>query len=444
MNADREVRSTRCAAARLLGGAVLAALLCAAGEARAAYTLIDLGGVPAGAGAIAISSDGAVAGYQMSGPYMPHATLFENGRLIDLGTLGGDASFANGAASGDRVVGWARLPDETRHAFLYDGGIMHDLGTLGGVTSQAFAMNDAGVVVGSSYPEGSDVEVPMIWTAAGGMRALPVPQVNGGQALCINRSGQIVGYFIDEVMVQPFLYADGHATQLPTLGGWASKAYGISDNGYIVGYALTNDPNFPKFHAVMWSDEGIFDYGALAGGHGVAYAVNDAGVAVGFSYTAELDMVATRYAEGRIHDLNEELPAGSPWHLSLASGITADGVISGTGVVDGATRAYALVPDGAVGERWGLPSHAALRSYPQPMRDAGTLELVLAGTVTGKVWLYDLAGRRVAELGGGTFARGTVTIPVPSGVLSRLQSGVYYARWEGGGEPATRRVVVVR
>ncbi len=424
--------------------AAVSALALGAATARAGYTLIDLGGVPGGSAATAISSDGTVAGYEMMGPAQPHATLFLDGQGIDLGTLGGDASLALGTASGGRVVGWARLPDATRHAFLYQGGVMRDLGTLGGPNSQAFAINDAGVVVGSSWVPTQPEEVPMTWTEAGGMTTIAVPQVHGGQALGINDAGQVVGYFIDSVMVRPFLYENGAAHSLPTLGGAASKAYGISRGGNIAGYALTPDPVYPKFHAVIWRKGIIHDLGAMAAGHGSALAVNDGGIAVGFSYDANFNMVAVRWSEGSNVDLNQALPPGSPWHLSLASDITEDGVISGMGTRDGLARAFALVPDGYDGSTWGLATGFSMRAWPQPMRDAGTVELVLDRAMSGPLRLYDVTGRRVADLASGPFARGRYTIAVPSGVLAALRPGVYYARLDGEMGALKHRLVVVK
>jgi probable HAF family extracellular repeat protein len=439
-------RFGRCAQARLLRATLpaLAALMLAAPAAFAGYTLVDLGGVLGESAALSIGADGTIVGYELLAPFTPHATLFVDGHLVDLGTLGGDASLAQGAASGGRAVGWARLPDATRHAFLYEDGSMRDLGTLGGLNSQAFAVNDAGTVVGSSWLSDNNEEVPMMWTPEAGMVALPVPQVHGGQALGINAAGQVVGYFIDSMIVQPFTYSHGVATQLQTLGGAASKAFGISRGGLIVGYALTPSTDYPKFHAVYWRNGVIHDLGAMAAGHGSAYGINDAGTAVGFSYDADFIQIAVRYTQEGNLDLNDVLPRDSPWHLSVATDISEDGIISGIGVLNGETRGFALVPDGVNGAQWGLTSNFSMRAWPQPMHDTGTIELTLDRPMHGPLRLYDVSGRRLGDLAGGPFARGMHTFAVPGGLLSRLHSGVYYARIDGDLGSLTRRIVVVR
>lgn len=439
------VTDPRARAAALARLVVMGAALAATAPRAAAWTLVDLGPAGMASGASAIGGDGTVGGYVMAGPAQPHAVLFRDGRFTDLGTLGGDASFAAGAARGGLVVGWARRPDANRHAFLWRDGAMRDLGTLGGAWSQAFGVEAGGTVVGSSLPVStSDEEVPVVWNAADGMRALPVPQVHGGQAHGINPRGDVVGYVIDDVMVQPFLCThDGRATILPTLGGTGAKAYAISDSGLIAGYALTAD-EFPKFHPVLWRNGVIHDLPPLAAGHGVAYGVNDAGTLVGFSYDANFEMHATLHDSAGVHDLNDILPLGSPWVLNMATGITAAGVVSGTGTLAGESHGFVLVPDFADGRAFGLVSDIRLRAWPQPMTQAGTITIEVSGLLPGAVSLYDVTGRRVAQLASGTWTRGAHELPVPPGMFASLRSGVYWARFEAPGATASRRIVVVR
>ena len=430
---------------------VLAALLVAwtAGAATtpAGYRVVDLGGLPGGSGAFGITTGGLAAGYEMVGPSQPHAVLFAGGTMRDLGTLGGDASLANAVGSDGLVVGWARLPDATRHAFLYRGGAMEDLGTLGGSYSMAFGINAAGLVVGASAVNDTRTEVPFVWTDALGMQPLPLPVGIGGQALAINDAGEIAGYLTDSRGSLRAFRSDGHVVEpLAELDMPGSKAYGISENGTAVGYAMAGE-GAPHFHGVLWRGGTIQDLGALPGGHSVAYDVNDAGAAVGFSYTAASVMVATLFDGGTIVDLNTVVPAGEGWHLEMATAITRDGVISGIGTLNGVPRAFAVVPSGLYGGSWGTPAPVttlALRAWPLPMRDAGTLELDLPRAAHGRVVLYDVGGRRVAELASGDFAAGRMRVALGQAVLARAGAGVFYARFEGEHATASLRVVIVR
>lgn len=87
-----------------------------------------------------------------------HALLWEKGKAIDLGNLGGQTGQAGGniaydVNSQDQVVGNSDLPgDTTFHAFLWTKSTgMQDLGTLSGdVASVSISINDAGTVVGAS------------------------------------------------------------------------------------------------------------------------------------------------------------------------------------------------------------------------------------------------------------------------------------------------------
>jgi probable HAF family extracellular repeat protein len=87
-----------------------------------------------------------------------HALLWEKGKAIDLGNLGGKTGLAGGNIAYDinnqgQVVGNSDLAgDTTFHAFLWTWKTgMQDLGTVSGdVASVAISINDGGSVVGAS------------------------------------------------------------------------------------------------------------------------------------------------------------------------------------------------------------------------------------------------------------------------------------------------------
>ena len=149
--------------------------------------------------------------------------LWGNGKMRDLGNLGGTCAFPLGLNNRGQVVGVSTLPgDLTIHAFLWPGadGKMQDLGTLGGSFSQANAINEAGEVVGY----------------AGDNR------------------GQVVA----------FLWKKGAMTNLGFLeGDCASTAQSVNSKGQIVGYSSTACDFSAVRRAVLWEDGSIVDLNTL-------------------------------------------------------------------------------------------------------------------------------------------------------------------------------------
>lgn len=103
----------------------------------------------------AINNQGKATGFSNSTAEnnIAHATLFDptlNPSLIDLGTLGGPASFGFDINEQGHVVGRAQNAAQEFHAFLHNGTAMIDLGVLDTrfPFSQAFALNDTDHVVG--------------------------------------------------------------------------------------------------------------------------------------------------------------------------------------------------------------------------------------------------------------------------------------------------------
>jgi len=169
-------------------------------------------------------------------------------------------------------VGYSSLAGTT-HAFITgpNGIGMTDLGTLGGNSSYAYGINDSGQVVGeSSTAEGFG---RAFITGPNGVGMTDVGTLGGRNSFAsgINDSGQVVGTsFTAEGFSRAFITGPNGVgmTDLGTLGGSSSQAgifdgptHGINDLGEVVGLAATANG---EDHAFIFSHGGITDLSILA------------------------------------------------------------------------------------------------------------------------------------------------------------------------------------
>jgi probable HAF family extracellular repeat protein len=167
----------------------------------------------------------------------------------------------------------------------------------------------------------------------------------GSGAYGINNTGQVVGETATipgSYITRAFLYSNGTMTDLGTLGGTTSWAYGINNTGQVVGYASTAGA---AGHAFLYSNGVMSDLGTLGGTSSQALGINNNGQVVGWAYTAGgAARDAFVYSGGSLLDLNKQLSpgSGSGWILSDANAINDLGQIVGTGTFNGVLRAYLL------------------------------------------------------------------------------------------------------
>lgn len=108
-------------------------------------------------------------------------------------------------------------------------------------------------------------------------------------------------------------------TWLGTLGGNESVAYGVSNNGVVVGTARDAQGNFRAFR---WKCGIMTDLGTLGGAESVARDISANGdVIVGWSSVTPTLLRAFKYQSGVMTDLGSLVPGGS----SRATGISANG-----------------------------------------------------------------------------------------------------------------------
>ena len=292
--------------------AAILGLTVAAPVAAALYTPHDLGTLGASSGqsiAYDINGTGVVVGEsQTNGGSSPlHATVWYNGKITDLGTLGGAVSVAYAVSNNGLIVGYSEIPNrdnQYHHAFLWNHGAMADLGTLGGITSVARGVNNAAQVVGESTYIGDSYDYHAFLWQNGSLTDL-TPNAARASALDINGVGQIVGYASPQLnpgRIHAMLWQNGQATDLHGSLPLTVKTYAaaINEYGQIAGYV----ENGSLQQAVTWINGTLTYLPAWSGGGStIAYDINNAGQIVGSATTAGGSPHAVLWQNGRIIDL---------------------------------------------------------------------------------------------------------------------------------------------
>ena len=357
-----------------------------------------------------IADTGFVAGSSLDNAFNPFtgspaalAVLWKDGKIVNLGTLGGTESGAGAVNSGGEVVGAAqnsttdpfpsRAPysdffiygngTESR-AFLWRHGTMQDLGTLGGPDSAAFFVNENRQVAGSSDVDfnvnpatGGPTVHPFLWEN-GKMVDLvagaPAGTFGGtfGIAAWLNERGQVLGTMnlTGDTTWHSFIWDKGVVVDLGTLGGinttaqWLTNAGHVSGKSDVTAICTACAPNNQKqlHHPFLWKDGVMTDLGLLyADTSGNADSVNAKDQVVGVTVPCNI-VNRDDSCEGPIYhsflwengsmvELQTLVIPGSGITLSCAHcgeaayNINDRGEIAGQAVLsDGNSRAILLIP----------------------------------------------------------------------------------------------------
>jgi len=161
-----------------------------------------------------------------------------------------------------------------------------DLGTLGGSETFADSINDLGQVVGTSrLPDDADSHA--FFYANGVMQ--DISPINSGDIragrLGINNLGDVVSGVVVGDAYYPVIYRPQsmQTTALGTLGamsGFTGVATAINDSGVAVGYSYLSLGG--TRHAFAYRNGTLSDLGSL-GGYSGALAINSSGTAAGFA-----------------------------------------------------------------------------------------------------------------------------------------------------------------
>jgi probable HAF family extracellular repeat protein len=176
--------------------------------------------------------------------------LWENGKMRDLGNLGGTVSFGQCANNRGEVIGISSLAENPGacpggpgcHAFLWAHGSMKDLGTLGGGSSEAIWINDSGVIAGSADLPTEGIHDAVRWKDGQILDLGTVDDDPCSRGRAINARGQIVGGSSDcsHAFLHAFVWEEGtgmidlNSVIPPGSGLQLTNAFNINDRGEIL------------------------------------------------------------------------------------------------------------------------------------------------------------------------------------------------------------------
>jgi probable HAF family extracellular repeat protein len=331
-----------------------------------------------------------ISGHQIPGWPENRAVLWQNGNLIDLGTLpeGGNESGAVAVNNAGQVTGWAINTVRDRmsmsvasfvyyfyegpfayqmRTFVWQNGVMEDIGTLGGPDALPMGMNELGQVIGISYtnstansyngcnpgvPPITPTQDPFIWEKGIGMTDLGSLGGTCGYAMGINNKGQVAGFsnLAGDQFGQAFLWDRANGmVNLGSLGGGQAAAYAINDAGEVVGGSVPGDgATWP--HAFLWKGS-LQDLGVLAGDNcSWSYWVNASGQIVGNGGTDCEGRGFLWENSGPMVDLNSLVISTGGFSVTDAGYINDQGEIIGQGTPSGCSdqgscgHVYVMIP----------------------------------------------------------------------------------------------------
>ncbi|MBR8832720.1 MAG: DUF3466 family protein [Stigonema ocellatum SAG 48.90 = DSM 106950] len=208
--------------------------------------------------------------------------------------------------------------------------------------SVAYAINDNGLVVGASASLPDKKLHAVLWNTTNvsqkNAQAILNTDKFGSVAYGINNNGQVVVSSGGGFQALILDTRTGVSQSLLSLRG-NCEPYGINNKAQVAGFCRTGDTTFV---GAQWNSPK--DVQSLGGNLSIAYGINDNGQVVGSINNGQR---AFLWENGVASDLNNNIDTNSGWILKEARAINNRGQIAGTGQINGQTHAFLLTPQPA-------------------------------------------------------------------------------------------------
>ena len=431
------------------------ALVAVTSAAHADYTIQETGSLGRNSTLTSVNNNGVAAGWAFVNDSLTHAFRWSNGNLTDIGTLGGNSSYAYGINDNGIIVGQSNASQGgPLRPVKYENGAWTDLGTLGGPTGAAFGINNLDEIVGQTDKSGGLVTTHGFFWKNGVMSDLVTLGGQFSTAFAVNSNSRAAGV----AALSGFngnhaaTWLNSVVTDLGTLGGSFGAAKAINDRGDVVGYASASGVSPTRAFLRLNGGAANLPLGALGGPtlNSQALGINHNGVIVGWS-EATGDTVHHAFVifgvGNTMLDLNTLLPPASGWKLLEATAVNEAGVIVGNGQHLGGVRGFYMVPVGTLGvEIHESDALAFSGAFPNPAAGRTQFAFTMPAPGHARLALYDLSGRLVRTLAEGSMGSGR-QVAAWDGLDAQGKAagmGLYFARLEAAGHVVTRRVSVMR
>lgn len=372
--------------------------------------------------------------------------------VIDLGSLGGNATVPLALNDLGQVVGASLTASGESHAFLWENGAMRDLAPELPSSSANLIVN-SGAIAGAKYPPpGTLGGGVLLWHAGGQTFSV----LNSDHPVALADAGDVVAVWSNDMgSSYSDLWHDGAKTPLGGLwGSTSSSAAAMNRSASIVGSSLVHEYAGREIrHAFLWQNGAMRDLGVLfdypcdpdsskACGQSAATAINANGDVLGISTQALYVMHAVLWRDGEIEDLGIGQPValndagdvvlnagsqvtirphgGSPQFLgSLGGDSTAAVAMNNSGVVTGSGYTASRVEHVFV---WTPERMFDLGVGPAPARGARAIAINARGDILGYSYVEPCTVHATGGMCRGTAATGAAVIRPTRAILWRRKN----------------------